>query len=121
MRSGSGAFRKSGGLFVLLAFLLSLLPAATQSAVAAVPNQRLVAQLAESLAFEAAATATIPQAGNAADRNADEVGGDGSALPQVQAIAASESRRGEHVLPPATAPPASRAAHAYQARAPPVR
>jgi hypothetical protein len=114
--------RKPGGLFVLLALLLSLLPATTQAAVAAAPSQRVALQLAESFAFEAAAAATIPQAADAARRDAEAFTGDGAASP-VSAdwtVPAPIVSRAGHVLPASGRPPSSTSTDAYRARAPPV-
>ncbi len=115
--------RNQGGLYALLALLLSLLPVASQATIVGAPNERLVVQLAESLAFEAAATATVPQALEAPRPEADLLTGDGSSgtLPAAGAVDAPAIASSDHDLPPSTAPPGSASADAYRARAPPRR
>jgi hypothetical protein len=121
MRTGAATLRKHGGLFVLLAFLTSLLPAAAQATVSAVPNERLTVQLAQSLALEIIAEVTAPEASEGPIREADRFSDDGDAVPPLLGpVAGSPRFPSAHFLPPATAPPAF-AADSYQARAPPVR
>ncbi|MDT9600667.1 hypothetical protein [Sphingosinicella rhizophila] len=122
MRPGAAMLRRPGGLLVLLAFLLSLLPVAAQATAAAASDERLAVQLAASLAFEVTASGKIPEASAAADRDGSESSeGGGAPLSPRQFTATSRRLVGEHLLPPSTAPPASAAADAYQARASPLR
>jgi hypothetical protein len=123
MQDRRSTVRERGGLYALLALLLSLLPVASQATIVGAPNERLVVQLAESLAFEAAATATIPQAVQAPRYDADLLTGDGSSatLPAAWVTNAPAVASRDHDLPPSTAPPGSASADAYRARAPPLR
>jgi hypothetical protein len=123
MQHGGSPAKKRGGLFALLAFLLSVLPVATQATMAAAPDERLVVQLANSFAFEAAAAATVPQATQASRSEIDAPTGDGSAgsIPLRWVLFARRGAAIDHARPPSTAPPGSASTDAYRARAPPVR
>jgi hypothetical protein len=122
MRFGSAMLGRSRGVLALLAFLLSLVPAAGQATVAAAPDGRLVGQLAATLAWEAAVQATLPATAGAVEPRSEEPDPDGG----VEALAPRTpdrpplALRSVPVLPPSTAPPARNAAAGNRARAPPL-
>ena len=115
------AIGKRKGLLVLLAFLLSLLPVANQATIGAAPGDRLVNQLADRFAFQASATALVPQTVEApgSDSDAPNGGGDASSPPTGLTLKRPMVPSDDRALPPSTAPPGASSAAAYRARAPP--
>src|SRR3712207_3646231 len=101
----AATIRRPRGLFVFLAFLLSLLQEAAQPTAPAAADQRLAVQLAVTLSLEEASKATVRQTAAAAVSVVEELGADGGPdfLPQRSAVSnAVLATLREHFLPPAT-------------------
>lgn len=116
-------FRRPGGLILVLAMWLCLVPAPAQGSAAAAWDRGHSAPWAATAASAGLPDAVAPETKARSDAKQNDPGGSGDAAFDAPPRAAASfwNWAAGHALPAATAPPAPAPSRANQARAPPLR